>query len=118
MGGDFGGDGIWQSETGAERLPGDGREVVLNEPGVGCGEGARAEETGVGGEWGRVGAFENEMLGLVDERLFAAGVATPEDEDEVGAGGIEVFDAGFGENFPALAAMGAGAVGFDGENVV
>lgn len=56
------------------------------EPGVGLAEGARAEEAAAGGKWGRVGAFENEVFGLVDEGLFALGVATPEDEDEVGAG--------------------------------
>ena len=58
------------------------------------------------------------MFGLVDKGFLAAGVAAPEEEDEMRADVIEVFDDGFGENFPAVATVGAGSVGFDRENII
>ena len=51
------------------------------ELGVGLAEGSAAEEAVVGGEGGGVRGFEDEMFGLVDEGLFFASVAAPEDED-------------------------------------
>lgn len=85
---------------------------------VGFAEMAVAEEAGVGGERRRVGGFEDEVLSDIDERLLTAGVATPKEEDEVVALFVEVFNRGFGEGLPALAAVRAGFVGFDRENIV
>ena len=89
-----------------------------SEPSVGLTKGTRAEETGMGREWGRVRRFKDKMLGLVDERFLIAGVAPPEDEDEVGSGIVEVFNTGFRESFPAVTAVRAGMVSFDGENII
>ncbi len=86
--------------------------------GVGLAEGAAAEEAGVGGEGGGVGGFYYFVLGPVYEGGFGAGVAAPEDEDEMGDLGVEVLDDVLGEGLPAFAAMGGGAMGFDGENIV
>ena len=46
---------------------------------------AGAEEAVMRRERRRVGGFKNEMLRLVDERLFRAGVAAPKNEDEMRA---------------------------------
>ena len=58
------------------------------------------------------------MLILVEQRSLRAGVAAPEHKDEVRASFVQVFDGGFGKNLPAFAAMRAGLVGFDGEDVI
>ena len=66
---------------------------------------AVAEEAIVSGKRRRMSGFQDEMLCLVDERSLAACVATPEQEDKMVAMFVEVFDGGFGENFPAFAAV-------------
>ena len=58
------------------------------------------------------------MLILVEQRSLRAGVAAPQHKDEVRASFVQIFDGGFGKDFPAFAAVGARLVGFDGEDVV
>ena len=64
-----------------------------------------AEEAVIGRKWRRMCGFENEVLGLVDESLFGAGVASPKDENEVWASGVEIFNNGGSESFPTVAAV-------------
>ena len=75
---------------------------------------ARAKKASVSGEGRRVGRLENEMFRPVDKRLFRAGVATPENKDEMFARVAEIFYHGFGERFPTLAAVRAGEMCLDG----
>lgn len=76
------------------------------------------EKAAVGGKGRRVGRFENEVFFGVDERFFRAGVASPENKNEIFAVVAEVTDGGFGENLPTATAVRAGAMSLDGEDVV
>lgn len=100
------------------RLPGDWGLVVGGEVGVGLGEGLGAEEAAVGGKRRGVGRFDHAMACGVDEGAFLLRIGAPEDEDEVLASGGEGVDDGIGEGLPALALVGAGLVGLDGEGRV
>ena len=65
-----------------------------------------------------MGRFEDEVFGLVDEGLLAAGVAAPEEKDEVRTSFIEILDDCLSEGFPAVTAMRAGFVGLYGEDII
>ena len=65
-----------------------------------------------------MGGFEHEMLGFVDKLGLVAGVATPKQKDEVWAILIQVFDDVFGKSLPAFAAVAAGEVSLDGQDVI
>ncbi len=73
-----------------------------------------AKEAVMGRKWRWMSGFQDEMFSFIDDFGFIARVSAPENEDEVRSGFIEIFNAVFSEGFPALAAMAAGFVGFDG----
>ena len=64
-------------------------------------ERSAAEESAVGGERGRVGCFEDEVLLPVDERFFALRVLTPKDKDNMLLRVRDRFDDRISEGFPA-----------------
>ena len=70
-------------ECSTVQIPVDGGDGVGFEIGVGLGKMFASEKAVVGGEGRGVRAFEDEVFLRIDERLLAAGVAAPEEKDEM-----------------------------------
>ena len=62
--------------------------------------------------------LQNQMARGVNQGFLAAGIATPEQKDEMRSLVVEIANHGFGKGFPAVTAVRTGPVGFNGEDVV
>ena len=78
------------------------------EEGVGLCELVVAEESSVGAERRGVDGLENHVAGGIDEGGLLLGIAAPEEEDGVGAVGVDDGDNGVGELLPTVAGVGVG----------
>lgn len=79
---------------------------------------AAAKETIVSRKRRGMSSLKDKVFLWVDKGFFRASIAAPEKEDEVRLTIVKITNGVFGENFPAFAAMAAGAVGFDGKSII
>lgn len=79
---------------------------------------AVTEEAVKGRKRRRMGRLKNKMFRLVNKRLFATSITTPKQEDKVVAMFVKILDSGFSKSLPAFAAVRAGAMSLDSQDVI
>lgn len=84
--------------------PGNGLQPVGLQVGIGPGKGPGAEETAMGGQGARVGAFDDVVL-LADQGDLALGVRPPEDEHHGGPALSQGPDDGICQLLPPVTGM-------------
>ena len=85
---------------------------------ISFGKRAAAKKAVVGGERRRIGGFNDQMFGRINEGAFSLGVVAPKNEDQVFFFFGQPMDDSVGKKFPAFVLVRTGLMGADGQGGV